>query len=283
MSMPPHTPIGRSRHAKPEAAQGQADGPRAHPQGLRREGKGFHLLAQPFPEHLSAHDSAGFGSAEAGRVRVTRDRAGVLPGEKRFLKNYEAFDDVELALIVALKNTVGQLGAPFQKPTADLFTRLYQATGEPPVFVKIDGSVPLDGRLFSRIVRAIQARKEIYFNYEVYSPYRVRTEPYRVVHFEGFWYVVARDKTSGVIKQYALDKIKNFKTLGKCFKWVPLDLDRTLEESANIWFSETRHIEVLVEVDSSCAHYFKRRKMFPTQEIRPNSGDTILISPVAYL
>jgi len=38
-----------------------------------------------------------------------------------------------------------------------------------------------------------------------------------------------------------------------------------------------RTMEILILVDQSCADYFKRRKIFPTQEIREEKSDGSLI------
>jgi predicted DNA-binding transcriptional regulator YafY len=64
---------------------------------------------------------------------------------------------------------------------------------------------------------------------------------------------------------------------GSVFKGVPADLDATLKSSANIWFTEERNLEVTVLIDTQASHYFKRRKMFPTQEIREERPDGSLV------
>jgi predicted DNA-binding transcriptional regulator YafY len=69
----------------------------------------------------------------------------------------------------------------------------------------------------------------------------------------------------------------DFKLAKACFKCVPEGLDDTLESSANIWFSEDKNIEVKVVVDQSSADYFKRRRMFPTQEIQEERTDGSLL------
>ncbi|HRR40636.1 MAG TPA: WYL domain-containing protein, partial [Syntrophales bacterium] len=45
----------------------------------------------------------------------------------------------------------------------------------------------------------------------------------------------------------------------------------------NIWFTEERNLEVLIEVNPKAADYFRRRKIFPTQEIRETKPDGSLI------
>jgi hypothetical protein len=63
-----------------------------------------------------------------------------------------------------------------------------------------------------------------------------------------------------------------------CFKCIPATLDGDLKNSANIWFAGERTIEILILVDQPCADYFKRRKVFPTQEIREEKSDGSLIA-----
>ena len=51
---------------------------------------------------------------------------GIHQMSKDLVKNLEVFDDTELALVVALKNIVGQLGQPFQKAADGVLDRLYE-------------------------------------------------------------------------------------------------------------------------------------------------------------
>lgn len=213
--------------------------------------------------------AAGFPVKETAR--------GMYALDKSLLKHFEVFDDTELALVVALKNLVFQLGQPFQNAADGLFNRLYDVVMAEPVFVKIDESVPLDSRLLSRIVNAICMKKQGRFQYTVFSPYEVIVEPYKVVYFDGFWYLVGRDIHDGELKRYALDKIKDFKATKTCFKCIPAMLDSDLKNSANVWFAGERTMEILILVDQSCADYFKRRKIFPTQEIREEKSEGSLI------
>ena len=58
---------------------------------------------------------------------------------------------------------------------------------------------------------------------------------------------------------------------------MPKDLDSTLQESVNIWFSGERTMEVLVEVDPSWAHYFQRRQILPQQKVEEEKHDGSLL------
>lgn len=141
----------------------------------------------------------------------------------------------------------------------------------------MDESVPLEKQLFNRIIKAIHNKKQITFNYKAFTPHAVTLEPYRVAHFNGFWYLVGKDIQNNQIKRYALDKIKDFGLTKICFKCVPESLDITLQQSADIWFSKDRNQEIFILVNSSMSHYFKRKNIFPTQEIIKENADGSLV------
>jgi predicted DNA-binding transcriptional regulator YafY len=197
---------------------------------------------------------------------------------KDLVKNLEVFDDTELALVVALKNVVGQLGQPFQKAVDGVLERLYESVTTMPVFVKIDDAMPLDSSFLNRMVKAIKEKKQVGFHYSgKKGAHAVQLEPYRVVYFEGFWYLIGNEPATGILKRYALDKIKDVRLLKSGFKSIPDNLDSVLKGSANIWFSGEMNLEVTVLIDATVSQYFKRRKMFPTQEIKEEKPDGSMI------
>jgi predicted DNA-binding transcriptional regulator YafY len=198
---------------------------------------------------------------------------------KDIVKNLEVFEDTELALMVALKNVVSQLGQPFQKAVDRVLERLYECATSMPVFVKIDDAMPLDTTFLNRMVKAIKDKKQVSFQYasKKKATHAVQLEPYRVVYFEGFWYLIGNETVTGILKRYALDKIKDFKLLKTGFKSMPKNLDSVLQESANIWFSEKTNLEIEVLIDAQVSNYFKRRKMFPSQQIKEERPDGSLV------
>jgi predicted DNA-binding transcriptional regulator YafY len=200
---------------------------------------------------------------------------GVHQMSKDLVKNLEVFDDTELAL----KNMVGQLGEPFHQKAADgVLDRLYDCVTTMPVFVKIDDAVPLDSSLLNKVVRAIREKKQVTFQYAAdKGAHPVNMEPYRIVYYGGFWYLVGNDTATGILKRYALDRITDFRLSKTCFKGIPEELDAVLRSSANIWFAEEKHLEITVLIYGKVSHYFKRRRMFPTQEIKEERPDGSLV------
>jgi len=106
--------------------------------------KQFQTTPRPIQRDLLFLKESGFllHEFQKGNYQMSKD----------LVKNLEVFDDTELALVVALKNIVGQLGQPFQKAADGVLDRLYDCVTTMPVFVKIDDAVPLDSALLNRIV-----------------------------------------------------------------------------------------------------------------------------------
>ena len=203
---------------------------------------------------------------------------GIHQMNKDLVKNLEVFDDTELALVVALKNIVGQLGQPFKKAADGVLDRLYECVTTMPIFVKIDDAVPLDSVLLNRTVKAIREKRQVGFQYATgKGSHAVQLEPYRIVYFGGFWYLIGNEPATGILKRYALGRITDFRLSKTCFKGIPDDLDAILHGSANIWFAEEMNLEVTVLIDAQVSHYFKRRKMFPSQEIKEEKKDGSLV------
>ncbi|MGD0275842.1 MAG: WYL domain-containing transcriptional regulator [Syntrophales bacterium] len=203
---------------------------------------------------------------------------GIYELNKDLVKNLEIFDDTELALVVALKNMVSQLGQPFKKAADSVFDHLYNCVTSMPVYVKIDESVQLDSRLLNHVVRAIRECKQVSFQYtSARSSHPVTLEPYRLAYFNGFWYLIGNDTKAGILKRYALDKIKDFRLQKTRFKGAPAMLDDSLRSSASIWFSGEKKLKIIIRVAAPCSNYFRRRIMFPTQEIIEEKQDGSLI------
>lgn len=210
---------------------------------------------------------------------IHEEKKGTYSLKKDLIKygDMSLFDESELALIVALKDLVSQLGKPFEKAADDILSRLCDYTECRPVFVKVEGSIQLNTKVMNKLTDTIRMKKQLFFTYKGDHQHDVIAHPYRVAYFDGVWYLIAKDTKDSIIKKYALDKISDVKKLKEEVKDIPKDLDDILSKSVNIWFSGDRTKEVIIEVDAQWAHYFKRRWIMPLQEIVEEREDGGLI------
>jgi len=200
--------------------------------------------------------------------------------DKNLFKNFELFDESELSLILTVQHIISQLGPAFEKAGSSVFNRLFHAMADqtsPPVFIKLDEPILIENRLFKKVTQAIKEKKTVSFDYSVYSTYAVDLEPYKIAYYEGVWYLIGKEMNNDLIKAYAFDKIKNFKVLKTAYRSLPNDLEEMLNNSANVWFSGKRSIHVEILVAETCVQHFKRRKIFPTQEINNENEDGSMV------
>jgi predicted DNA-binding transcriptional regulator YafY len=121
---------------------------------------------------------------------------------------------------------------------------------------------------------AIQERKIVAFTYTRYdADYTV--EPYRIVHANGFWYLVAGHE--GKLKKFLLDFIEGVAVTDQYFPSPPAELAAKLASARTIWFDEGEPVKVVVAFDGEVAHFFRRKQFFPAQEIKEEKADGSII------
>lgn len=121
---------------------------------------------------------------------------------------------------------------------------------------------------------AIRAGEMVIFHYSRYDcDYTVT--PYRLLFAGGFWYLLADD--SGVMKKFLLDFIEELSRTGRQGSAAPENLQAMLKEARTAWFGSGDPVRVVVEFDAEVAHFFRRKRFFPGQEIVVEKDDGALI------
>ena len=49
-------------------------------------------------------------------------------------------------------------------------------------------------------------------------------DPYRVVYYGGFWYLIGNEPATGILKRYALDRIRELSRPGYSFEYEEWDI-----------------------------------------------------------
>ncbi len=228
----------------------------------------FNVTERTIQRDIKKLQEAGFS--------IKREKKGFYSLDKNLLKNDFYYNESELAFILGLRDLLSKLGKPFQDAADNILTKIY-INSSSVIFIGMEPTIPVNNKIFNQLVRAIVNKNLITIEYSVYSPFEVTLEPYKLACFEGFWYLIALDREKKIIKKYSIDKIQKVSILKKCFNKIPSDLDNLLKNSASIWFSSQKDIQVKILVKEECAGYFKRKTLFPTQKIEKENHDGSII------
>ena len=104
-------------------------------------------------------------------------------------------------------------------------------------------------------------------------------EPYKVVAFDGIWYLLARDIEDKKIKTYLISHIEMFRASTEVFSSSYTDINKVLDNVHTAWFEDGNSFSVKVKVKSEIAHFFKLKKHLNSQEIlKENSDGSIIVT-----
>jgi predicted DNA-binding transcriptional regulator YafY len=129
--------------------------------------------------------------------------------------------------------------------------------------------------IFRMLERAIVSRCHISFEYakddgdKSYSA----VAPFKLMNHKGIWYLVARDGDK--LKIFSFAKIERVIVLDTRFAHDP-KMDTMLKEEDGIWLVEEKR-EIVLQIASEIAGYFKRRKLIANQVIEKELEDGGLI------
>ena len=73
-------------------------------------------------------------------------------------------------------------------------------------------------------------------------------EPYKVVAFDGIWYLLAREIRAKKIKTYLVANIEEFRATSQVFESRYVDVDKVLQNVHTAWFEDGNSFEVTVKI-----------------------------------
>ena len=160
------------------------------------------------------------------------------------------------------------------KLSTPLFATPYEVKGES--FESID----MDSVLLNKIEDAINCR-----NIAIVSSYDMQShvEPYKVVAFDGIWYLFAKDIEANKIKTYLIASITEFRATTQQHSSDMKSIEKMLDSVHTAWFEDGHTFMVKVKIRPPAAAYFKLKKYFPSQYIikEPDDGSLIVTFEVS--
>ena len=179
----------------------------------------------------------------------------------------EKSSSVEEAVVLdIMEKLIEGAGRQFSTKANKLLSKIKNETLNP-IYAKLDMEDIGDKlKEVQELEIAISNKKQIKCDYD-FEGYRKELDlkPLKIANYEGFWYLIALDSRNDILKKYYLKNIKNIQLSDEVFKSVA-KLDRLLENSISIWFSQnTEPYKVVLNISKEVAKYFKRKPISKSQ------------------
>ena len=239
-------------------------------------------------EKLDPHSLASeFGVNLRTIQRDLNERFAYLPLEKTegryrleptFLGKLSTKDIERFATLAGVRGLFPSLSEDFLR---DIFDARMQAA----LLVKGHSYEDLRGRepLFRDLEQAIVARCHVAIDYSKDDVAKTYGElaPFKLLNHKGIWYLAARDGNQ--LKTFAFTRIVRLRLLDSHFEPDPT-VERRLSAEDGIWFRD-EIIEVVLEIASEVAGYFRRRRLIANQAIEKEleDGGLLLSAKVGHI
>jgi predicted DNA-binding transcriptional regulator YafY len=147
-----------------------------------------------------------------------------------------------------------------------------------PYYIKQDRleDIDIDSPLVNQIENAITNKEIAKLHCE---NFHAVVELYKIVAFDGFWYLFAKDIEEKKTKTFLLSEINSLELTGKYHKTSHEKVELLLKQTQSAFFDEGNCFEVLLHVDSDVAFYFKNREFLQSQKlVEENKDGSIVVS-----
>jgi len=95
----------------------------------------------------------------------------------------------------------------------------------------------------------------------------IEIEPYKIVNYDGFWYLFAKDLSDEKIKTFKLSELRNIKKTYKKHTTPIKKVESILDKTHSAFYEDGNCFEVVIKVYSEVATYFKNRDFLQSQKI----------------
>lgn len=135
-----------------------------------------------------------------------------------------------------------------------------------PYFIKQDDieDLDIDSLFVERLEKYINNQEILLLTL---SSKKIEAEAYKIVNFDGFWYLFAKDLTDNRVKTFKLSAIKKMTPTDKYYKTSVQDIEAILEKANSAFYRDGNSFEVIVKVHKEVALYFKSKDFLESQEI----------------
>ena len=192
-----------------------------------------------------------------------------------FSLNKTSLKENEMLFIYLSLSQIKDINNNFEKITYDIFTKLLTPTFKSPYHIKAKAfqSIDMDSPLLNTIEKAIEYKNKLDIKLKNRN---IQIEPYKVVSFDGIWYLFGKDLDDEKIKTVFIHEIIDMKIKAEKFK-LDKPIESILENVHSAWFEDGNYMEIKVKVNSKIAFNFKLKNILPSQKILEEFDDGSLL------
>jgi predicted DNA-binding transcriptional regulator YafY len=203
---------------------------------------------------------------------------GIVHLAEGFVLEDPKLQDMELLIAELAFNAIRGIDDATDKHLVSIRAKLSNPLFFTPYNIKSDAyeAINMDSALLNKIEDAITKRN---ISKVTSNEIVCVVEPYKVVAFDGFWYLLAKDRDDRKIKTYMIANMKEFRATSEVFAKEYVNIDKVLENVHSCWFNDGNSFDVKVKIKPTVAQYFKLKKHLSSQEIiKENSDGSLIVS-----
>jgi len=171
----------------------------------------------------------------------------------------------ESLVLEMLSDIANSIGLEFGSYAQHLFSKLQNSSKNPIHSKTVIEDISDNVQLFNSMEKAINDFNTITF---VYNDKKRNINPYKIVSFEGYWYLYGEDLTDNRLKTFYFKNIYSLVISVHNFE-PDVNIYKILEHSINAWFEPNNTpFEVSLHASVNIAKYFDRRPLSKTQRVQ---------------
>jgi len=180
----------------------------------------------------------------------------------------------EMMTVTLSLELIQNKGTEFHKASQNLMNKMLYTNVFSPYYIKPTASESIDteSSLLNSLEEAIASSQWIRIGYKTGESATLM--PLKIVNFDGFWYLLAKDETEVSIELISI--IAHMKVLNERFSLSEFE-KKLFERVHSPFFTTKPHFHVRLKINSKVAHYFKLKQYLPSQTILEEKSDGSLI------
>jgi predicted DNA-binding transcriptional regulator YafY len=206
---------------------------------------------------------------------IETDRRGWYWMSESRLDRSSLLDDEEEVILMLALDMLDE-SDNISKYSRSIMQKLLDSRNVNPFFIKQREfeKIDIDSQLVNALEEAIAIRCIVEINTQGRC---LELAPYKIVNFDGIWYLYAQDRRDYRIRTWLLSDIRNVKKLDKYHDVSHESVEKALDNTHTAWFEDGGNFEVTVKIYPEISEYFRLRKHLSSQEILKEFDDGSLL------